>query len=89
MDSVVAVVDSVHIARQLAERRPEDAINEAQLQIAYADVVLLNKGDLVDEAAAAAAEACIRGINAGVEIIRTQRSRVDLGRLLNRRCAAC
>jgi G3E family GTPase len=43
LDSVVAVVDACHISRQLAEGRSGGGVNEAQLQIAYADLVLLNK----------------------------------------------
>lgn len=42
-DSVVTVVDAVNIDRQLHEPRPRGAVNEAQLQVAYADIVLLNK----------------------------------------------
>ena len=43
LDSIVTVVDARNICRQLTEKRPEGAVNEAQQQIAYADVILLNK----------------------------------------------
>ncbi len=43
LDGVVTVVDALNIDRQLHEPRPEGAVNEAQLQIAYADIVVLNK----------------------------------------------
>lgn len=43
LDSVVTVVDALNINRQLHEPRASGAINEAQLQIAYADLVVLNK----------------------------------------------
>ncbi len=43
LDSIVTVVDARNIRGQLAESRPDGAINEAQQQIAYADVILLNK----------------------------------------------
>jgi G3E family GTPase len=43
LDGVVAVVDGRNVARQLAEARPGGAANEAQLQVALADVILLNK----------------------------------------------
>lgn len=46
------------------------SVNEAQVQIAYSDLVILNKMDLVTEAQAREAEARIRGINPGVEIVR-------------------
>ena len=43
LDGVVAVVDAANVARQLAEARAGGAANEAQLQVAMADVVLVNK----------------------------------------------
>lgn len=43
LDGVVAVVDGRNVARQLGEARPGGAANEAQLQVALADVILLNK----------------------------------------------
>ncbi|KAG2432777.1 hypothetical protein HYH02_012909 [Chlamydomonas schloesseri] len=84
LDGVVTVVDAVNIDRQLHEPRPRGAVNEAQLQVAYADIVLLNKLDLVDEEALMRAEADIRAINSGVTIVRTSRAAVDLGLILNR-----
>ncbi|KXZ54969.1 hypothetical protein GPECTOR_3g136 [Gonium pectorale] len=84
LDGVVTVVDAVNIDRQLHEPRPRGAVNEAQLQVAYADIVVLNKLDLVDEEALIRAEADIRAINSGVSIVRTQRSTVELGLILNR-----
>ena len=38
-----AQVDAVNIERQVSGQRESGTINEAQAQIAYADVVLLNK----------------------------------------------
>jgi G3E family GTPase len=43
LDGVVTVVDAANVARQLSEARAGGAPNEAQLQVALADVVLLNK----------------------------------------------
>lgn len=43
LDCIVTVVDARHIRRQLADPRPDGAVNEAQQQVAFADVVLLNK----------------------------------------------
>ncbi|PNH07726.1 COBW domain-containing protein 1 [Tetrabaena socialis] len=93
LDGVVAVVDAVNIrqvaaggprVRQLGEQRSKGAVNEAQLQIAYADIVVLNKLDLASEEAVVRSEADIRAINSGVTVVRTQRSAVDLGLVLNR-----
>ncbi len=43
LDSIITVVDGININRQLHDPRPEGVANEAQLQIAYADLILLNK----------------------------------------------
>uniref|UniRef100_A0A7S0YEL4 CobW C-terminal domain-containing protein n=1 Tax=Polytomella parva TaxID=51329 RepID=A0A7S0YEL4_9CHLO len=84
LDAVVTVVDALNISRQLNEPRSDMAINEAQLQIAYADVVLLNKVDLVDTEAIGRAEADVRAINSTVHIVHTSRSKVSLDLILNR-----
>ncbi|GFR53016.1 hypothetical protein Agub_g15708 [Astrephomene gubernaculifera] len=84
LDGVVTVVDAVNIDRQLHEPRQQGVVNEAQLQLAYADIVVLNKLDLAEEEALVRAEADIRAINSSVTIVRTQRSTVDLGLILNR-----
>ncbi|WIA31330.1 hypothetical protein OEZ86_002231 [Tetradesmus obliquus] len=84
LDGVVAVVDGRNVARQLGEARPGGAANEAQLQVALADVILLNKMDLLSEEQAAAVTAQLRAINSAAAIIPTSHSRVDLAQLLNR-----
>ena len=43
LDAIVTVADAVHLSTQLTDH------HEAEEQIAFADVVLLNKIDLVDE----------------------------------------
>jgi G3E family GTPase len=72
LDAIVTVADAVHLAGQLGEH------HEAEEQIAFADVVLLNKTDLVDAAALPAVEARIRRINPFAKIIRTARCDVAL-----------
>ncbi|AFY71550.1 cobalamin synthesis protein P47K [Thalassoporum mexicanum PCC 7367] len=56
LDAVVTVVDAKHIAQHWRDR-------EAQEQIAFADVILLNKTDLVPPEELKQLEAKIRGIN--------------------------
>jgi G3E family GTPase len=75
LDAVVTVVDARHIHQHW------DA-DEAQEQIAFADVVLLNKTDLVTPAELDDLERRIRGMNAIAKIYRTQNAVVEMDVLL-------
>jgi len=57
LDAIVTVVDAKHLPARLADS------TEAQEQIAFADIIVLNKMDLVTEAEAAEVEKRIRAIN--------------------------
>ncbi len=78
LDAIVTVVDAKHIHLRL-----EDA-PEAQEQIAFADVILLNKTDLVSAEELAAVERRIRAINPTAQIHRTKKSEIALDRILDR-----
>ena len=78
LDAVVALADAKHLPLRLNDSR------EAEDQLAFADVVLLNKTDLVDSADLAAIEATIRSINPSARIHRTERAGVELDRVLDR-----
>jgi G3E family GTPase len=75
LDAVVTLVDSKHVDRHW------DA-DEVQEQIAFADVILLNKTDLVDGATLDRLEAKIHGMNALAKVYRTQRSELPMEALL-------
>jgi len=78
LDAVVALVDAKHLPLRLKDSK------EAEDQIAFADVVVLNKTDLVTPQELADVEATIRAINPTAKIHRTQRSGVDLKDVLDR-----
>ena len=78
LDAVVALVDAKHLPLRLKDSR------EAEDQIAFADVILLNKTDLVDDAELARLEETIRTINPSARIHRTERAGVELDRVLDR-----
>lgn len=75
LDAVVTVVDAKHISQHW------DA-DEAVEQIAFADIILLNKTDLVTTEELNILEQRIRQINAMAKIERTQNAEVDLDRVL-------
>lgn len=82
LDGILTVVDAKHILQTLDEERPEDVVNEAVEQIAFADRILLNKCDLVDEATLAEVESRIRAINRPVPIQHTTNSIVEMSFIL-------
>merc|ERR1712228_49729 len=51
LDGILTLVDAKHVIQHLDEEKPEGVENEAVEQIAFADRILLNKCDLVGEAA--------------------------------------
>jgi G3E family GTPase len=78
LDAVVALVDAKHLPLRLKDSK------EAEDQIAFADVVVLNKTDLVSPEELREVEATIRAINPGARIHRTTRAGVDLREVLDR-----
>merc|ERR1712232_1482740 len=78
LDGILTVVDAKHIVMHLDEEKPEGVENEAVEQVAFADRILLNKCDLVDEAKLTEVERRIRMINEPVQIRRTLNSKVDM-----------
>src|SRR5262245_27429324 len=78
LDAVVALVDAKHLPLRLKDSR------EAEDQIAFADVVVLNKTDLVNDEELRDVEAAIRAINPAARIHRTERAGVPLDQVLDR-----
>ncbi len=75
LDAVVTVVDAKHIHQHWDS-------DEAQEQIAFADVILLNKVDLVSADELDALEAKIKDMNALVKIYRTQNAELEMDAIL-------
>ena len=76
LDSIVTVVDAKHLPLRLKDSK------EAQEQIAFADVILLNKSDLVSASEMAEIEHVVRGINRYAKLIRTTKCAVPLDQIL-------
>jgi G3E family GTPase len=78
LDAVVTVVDAKHVAEHWDSP-------EAQEQIAFADVLLINKTDLVGEAALDELERKLRGSNRFARLHRTRNCDVPLDAVLDLR----
>lgn len=79
LDSVVTVVDALHFRRHAAENR------QALEQVVYADLILLNKTDLVPEAQLADIRQAIARINDTAQVLETTRCQVPMDVLLDRK----
>ncbi len=77
LDAIVTLADARHLEQQL------DTTPIALDQIAFADVILLNKIDLVNPAQLARIEQRLRAINGTAQVRRTQAANVPLEQVLN------
>jgi G3E family GTPase len=78
LDAVVTVAD----AKWLNDRLKDAP--EAKNQIAFADVILINKTDLVSADELGEVEARIRGINPYATVHKTERAKISLDQILDR-----
>lgn len=90
LDGIVTLVDAKNLLKSLEEPEGDEAVHEeehghdhkspllsiAHLQISHADVILINKSDLVTASELAAVEARVRSINTLARIQITEQSRV-------------
>ena len=78
LDAIVTVIDAKHFFGQLEQG------SEAEQQVAFADVILLNKTDLVSADELKKVEDRIRGINRYARIFHTQKSQIELEAILDK-----
>jgi len=78
LDAVVTVADALWLKERLKDAP------EAKNQIAFADVILINKTDLVSPEDLEELEARIRGLNPYATLHRTTRAQVDIDAVLGR-----
>ena len=76
LDGLVTLIDSKHVQQHWSS-------SEVQEQIAFADVILLNKTDLVSPETSNLLEKSIRDSNGAAKLYRTHNSIVDLDAILN------
>ncbi|XP_030628167.1 zinc-regulated GTPase metalloprotein activator 1 [Chanos chanos] len=83
LDGVVTVIDAKYGMQHLTEKKPEGLMNEAARQIALADLLMINKVDLVTVEELTQLRETVKSINGLVRILETQRSKVDLSQVLD------
>ncbi|MBA2395698.1 MAG: GTP-binding protein [Ktedonobacteraceae bacterium] len=77
LDGIVTVVDAKHVWEHI------DSSDEVKEQIAFADVILLNKIDLVAADDLERLETRIKSMNAAAKIYRTQDALIEVNSILN------
>ncbi|MFT8670336.1 CobW family GTP-binding protein [Acetobacter orientalis] len=76
LDAIITVVDARHLEYQIHQ-------DEAVEQISFADVILLNKIDLVDNKKILEARECISRLNPLARVIQTKECSVSMGQVLD------
>ena len=77
LDGIVTLVDAAHIDQQLGRS------DESSEQVAFADVLVLNKTDLVSDDALDNLESRLRDMNRMTRIIRAEKAEVPIETVLN------
>ena len=77
LDGIVTLVDAAHIEQQLGRS------DESTEQVAFADVLVLNKTDLVDDQAVDRVEARLRDMNRMARVVRCEMGDVPVETVLN------
>ena len=77
LDGIVTLVDAAHIEQQLGRS------DESTEQIAFADVLVLNKTDLVNGESLDGLETRLRDMNRMARVVRSERANVSVDTVLN------
>ena len=77
LDGIVTLVDAAHIDQQLGRS------DESTEQVAFADVLVLNKTDLVNDESVDRLESRLRGMNSMARILRSENANVPVDTVLN------
>ena len=77
LDGIVTLVDAAHIEQQLGRS------DESTEQVAFADILVLNKTDLVDDDALDGIETRLRDMNRMARVVRSEMAEVAVETVLN------
>ena len=82
LDAIVTFVDAKHAMTHLNEVKPEGVENEAVEQVAFADVLVINKTDLATEEEIGSLKSKLRGINISARMVDSVQSRVPVDHVI-------
>ena len=77
LDGIVTLVDAAHVEQQIGRS------DESSEQIAFADVLVLNKTDLADAETLDGIEARLRGMNRMARVVRSEQADIPIDTVLN------
>ena len=77
LDAIITMVDAKHVNLHINDS------DECKEQIAFADIVILNKTDLVSEKETKQIHTTIKSMNAMCKVYQAENANVDLSKLLN------
>ncbi|XP_066956685.1 LOW QUALITY PROTEIN: zinc-regulated GTPase metalloprotein activator 1-like [Macrobrachium rosenbergii] len=83
LDGIITVLDAKYVEHNLLEKKPDCVTNEAVRQVALADLLILNKTDLVDPQQLQTVTDLVRTVNSSAEIVKTERCRISLNKILD------
>ena len=83
LDSIITFIDAKFTGQHLDEEKPEGVENEAHEQVAFADVLVLNKTDLVSPQELEEIKNKLNSINVHAPIIEAQYSKVPIEKIID------
>lgn len=83
LDAIVTFIDCKHAVEHLDEIKPDGVENEAIEQVAFADVLVINKTDLATREQIDALKVKLHSINGDAKLIESLHSRVPVKDVLN------
>ena len=83
LDAIITFVDCKHTLGHIKEEKPENVENEAIEQVAFADVLVINKTDLITAEELVDFKKELKAINSTAKMYETQQSRIDVDKIID------
>ena len=83
LDAIITFIDCKYTLQHLNEQKPEGVENEAHEQVAFADVLILNKTDLIGENELSDLKVKLKNVNVHAKMIESQYSKIPIDQVIN------